>query len=236
MQGSFFSSDPTILAEAFIKLVTTGVLDQHCQWIFFRATGIEPGKLRHDAGRFSQFRDFGTFSDSLSLDHGERGRDVLLSEYPRESRPGRAAWAALLTAVEHHNKKDLPQKAPRAHMPLLRATRDGDKLDIYRVVREYHERGALCEIAPFSAGGGVSPGLIDEFESTGYASFASCSTLSDFFFIELIWALDLNYKTSIKLLLDSGELDFVKDQLPSHAAVRDAVGEVARRVCARLEK
>ena len=39
--------------------------------------------LLHDTGRFSQYRDFRTYHDGGSVDHGDRGHAVLTAEFPR---------------------------------------------------------------------------------------------------------------------------------------------------------
>ena len=92
------------------------------------------GALLHDTGRYSQWQEFGTFQDSKSVDHAQRGVEVITRE----------GWLSGLTAAERkmvlaavavHNRKELPdgldaKTAAQAHL-----VRDADKLDIYAYLR-----------------------------------------------------------------------------------------------------
>jgi hypothetical protein len=65
--------------------------------------------LLHDAGRFTQFARYGSFSDTDTVDHGARGRRVLEEE---ESLPFHDAGERrrLFCAVQYHNRRteDIP--------------------------------------------------------------------------------------------------------------------------------
>ena len=62
--------------------------------------------LCHDVARFPQYKQYGSFSDSTTVDHGDLGFQTLEDEGLLE---GIAAeeYALIRHSVQYHNKKDL---------------------------------------------------------------------------------------------------------------------------------
>lgn len=112
--------------------------------------------MLHDIGRFEQVRRYGTFVDSVSVDHAEFGADLLFREnlidcFPVENLP--ETWLRLLeTAIRLHNKLALPDDLDERTRRFCELIRDADKIDIFRVVSEL----------PFEQRAGSSKGLIAE--------------------------------------------------------------------------
>ena len=96
--------------------------------------------LLHDLGRFEQVRRYGTFVDSVSVDHAEFGADLLfkdglIHEFPAQGlSPDRLAL--LETAIRLHNKLTLPGDQDEETRRFCDLIRDADKADIFRVVSE----------------------------------------------------------------------------------------------------
>lgn len=116
--------------------------------------------LLHDIGRFEQARRYGTFIDSVSVDHAEFGADLLFKEgliddFPVEGVP--AKWLRILeTAIRLHNKLTLPGELDESARRFCDLIRDADKADIFRVVSEL----------PFEQRIGSSKGLFREGEAS----------------------------------------------------------------------
>lgn len=112
--------------------------------------------LLHDIGRFEQARRYGTFVDSVSVDHAEFGADLLFREglirqFPAEVLPAEDL-SMLETAVRLHNKLVLPEGLDERTRRFCDIIRDADKADIFRVVAEI----------PFEERAGASKGLLRE--------------------------------------------------------------------------
>ncbi|MDR1740777.1 MAG: HD domain-containing protein [Synergistaceae bacterium] len=168
--------------------------------------------LLHDVGRFTQYRDFGTYYDRASVDHGERGYDVLSTEFP-SALADAEAMEAVLQAVRHHNKKDLPSpdSLPPAVLPFCRLVRDADKLDIFALTRRRMDAGTLDAMLPgHAARAEVTPALLDEIEACGSGSYRNAHTLLDFLLIQLTWIEDLNFAPSRRMLYESGILERIR--------------------------
>ena len=119
--------------------------------------------LLHDIGRFEQVRRFGTFIDSVSVDHAEFGADLLfredlLGEFIGEGFP-EEDQALLETAIRQHNKLALPETLDERARCFCDLIRDADKADIFRVVAEL----------PFEERIGTSKALFQEGEEASEA-------------------------------------------------------------------
>ena len=161
--------------------------------------------LLHDIGRFSQYRDFGTYYDGASVDHGDRGYEALLPESRRcvEAADGEA-WEAILQAVKWHNKKNLPE-LPHEIMPFCRLARDADKLSVLDLVQRRMDEGTIGELLPrHKIDAPLSGPLLDEVEKNWSGSYKNASSLQDFLLVQLTWVLDINFAPSLRILEESG--------------------------------
>ena len=171
--------------------------------------------LLHDTGRFSQYRDFGTYYDGASVDHGDRGYEVLQAEYSREAVDDEGL-EALLQAVKWHNKKILPELESQV-MPFCRLARDADKLDVFSLVQRRMDEGTIGSLLPrHEIDAPLSVPLLDEVEEHWSGSYKHASSLKDFLLIQLTWALDINFAPSLQMLEDSGVLSRIRNYLPQN--------------------
>jgi len=169
----------------------------------------------HDIGRFSQYRDFGTYYDGASIDHGDRGYDVLLSETQNYAEAtDEEAWTVILQAVKWHNKKSLPE-LPGEILPFCRLARDADKLGVFDLVQRHINAGTIGELLPrHKIDGPLSGALLDEIEKNCSGSYKNASSLLDFLLIQLTWVLDINFAPSLRILEESGVVRQICDHFP----------------------
>lgn len=173
--------------------------------------------LLHDAGRYSQLSEFGTFQDAKSFDHAQRGVEVAerlewLKELPQEER------RQVLTAVGLHNKKEVPASLDAATVELCHLVRDADKLDIFRVLEEAVVDGSLQRNPEIAWGlqmtGAPSPAVVDAVSRGLPVSYAWIKTLSDFVLIQVGWLNGgLRFRSSLRLAKDRQVLEFREDFL-----------------------
>ncbi len=178
---------------------------------------IETAGLLHDIGRFEQFERYGTFSDKKSEDHGSlrvkvlKEKDVLaeLKEQEREE---------VHTAIEWHNKKEVPADLDGRRELFTRLLRDADKLDIWRVVTEYYcsldgeENNTLQLDLPDEPD--INQQNIDDLLNGRMADLGNLRTLNDFKLLQIGWVYDLNFPRSYQLLKEREYLGTIFDSLP----------------------
>ncbi|HEY6837917.1 MAG TPA: HD domain-containing protein [Geobacteraceae bacterium] len=187
--------------------------------------------LLHDVGRFEQYRRYGTFKDSASVNHaalgariaGESDALAALSEEERE---------LVVRSVALHNVFRVPPIADERLFLFVRLIRDADKLDIWRVFIDYYgqpeeERASAVSLG-FADLPVCTPEVLEAVRHGRIANLASVRNLNDFKLLQLSWVYDLNFAPSFKLLQERGYLSRLAETLPATAEVRAAV-EAARR-------
>ena len=159
--------------------------------------------LLHDAGRYSQLKEFGTFQDAKSIDHALRAVEVIKTEGWLAALPVREC-ETVLTAVALHNTREIPKTLDREVAAFVHLVRDADKLDIFRVLETAITDGSLAsnpEIAwELQVKGAPSQAVVDAVRVGQSVSYANVKTLSDFVLIQVGWLIGgLRYPTSLRL-------------------------------------
>ncbi len=193
--------------------------------------------LLHDVGRFSQFRDFATFSDSRSINHGERGWDVLREnpEFVRMSLPRREE---LLTAVRYHNRRTLPEDLDPAERRLTEIVRDSDKLDIFKVILDVLKSGEFDRndvvFRHIPREGAPNPVILECIRNRRTASYEDIRNRTDFGLQLISWAFDLAFDATCRRLLDRGLFDALVVHLPDEPAIRESVAHAREHLQRRI--
>ena len=185
--------------------------------------------LLHDTARFSQYRDYQTFQDSASFDHGDRGAEILAGLFDWEG-IDRGDKEKVLAAVRHHNKIEIPADVPLSIYRWCALIRDADKIDVFRMVQSRIDNGTVYEMLPrHKKVSGLSPALVEEVRATGRGSYANARSLQDYRLIQLTWVLDLNYPVSVVTLKEEGIFRRIADDLKEYP-VADVVGGLMKKI------
>lgn len=189
----------------------------------------EVAGLCHDLGRFPQFRDFGTFKDSDSVNHAHLSARVLAAEAPLDFL-AQDERRSVETAVRLHNVFEVPAGLASRAEKLLRLVRDADKLDIWRVFFEYFDTPQAQR--PSAAGlgfpdlPGCSPETLSAVAGQKMVQLCSLRSLNDFKLLQLSWIYDINFRTTLQLIRQRSVLERFAGILPKDAAVQDALARV----------
>ncbi len=189
----------------------------------------------HDVGRFSQWAEYGTYHDGSSINHAQRGYEVLLSNSPvgHGAVPGAAQ---MLDAVRCHNMLELPADLPESSRPLAGLVRDADKLDIFEVVLSYHEQGRLGQLLPrLSAEAALNPTLVDEITATRRGSYGHARTIADFLLIMGSWVFDINHAPALRRVHHRRVIDRLRLHLPPNRGAHLLLEQAASLVRAATD-
>ncbi|MFA5689514.1 MAG: HD domain-containing protein [Kiritimatiellales bacterium] len=173
--------------------------------------------LMHDVGRFSQFKKYGSFDDSKTIDHGDLGAETILTENMLAgiNEPERDL---ILFGVKHHNKKALPPEMNAAAEKLLRLIRDADRLDIFFIGWDVIKTGRIHDHPEIIMGidfdGAPSDAVLDQFEHSQPIDYRTLNSLADRFVLQLSWMIDLSFPATKKLIIERDILDKFIDILP----------------------
>jgi hypothetical protein len=179
--------------------------------------------LFHDIGRFPQYRDFGTFYDAASVDHGELGWKVV-GEANILGTLEEGERLAVLDGIRFHNRKEIPSAIRSSSLWMVKMIRDADKLDVFEVVHRYLEEGRIRELLPrVPESREVSEKVVDCLVSTGRASYSQIRSVGDFLLIQVSWVFDMNFAPSFRRVLDRGVIDRIEKLLPGDPRIKNIV-------------
>ncbi len=159
-------------------------------WAPPRALLGRTAALLHDIGRFSQYAEFRTFQDSASVNHADRGCDVLRQEGVLDGLP-EGDSRIISEAVRLHNRMGLPPETDLVTAEVADVVRDADKLDIFRVFEEAVAQNQFennPEIAwNMRLEGGVSEPVLAALEAGAPVDYRQVATFCDFVMVQVSW-------------------------------------------------
>ncbi|MGL1930446.1 MAG: HD domain-containing protein [Desulfotalea sp.] len=174
--------------------------------------------LLHDIGRFKQWQEYETFSDIKSVDHGELGIKVI-HEIGIINLTTLSTQKTIITAIQLHNKKTLPDNIPSKALQHLNIIREADRLDIINVVLTAIETGEIKrqpEILWNSAiNGPVSTKILNAFKTGKSVNYADLKSMSDWLILHLQWICLLKYQGSVSTILEQKIIDRFRKIIPS---------------------
>jgi len=193
--------------------------------------------LFHDVGRFSQYRQYRTFDDSLSVNHAALGAKVLLENHVLRDL-SKHDQDMIIRSVTLHNVFSLPEGLDESSLLFARLIRDADKLDILRVVIEYfgQEAGSRAEAVALGLpdGPGYSPAVLSCLMRGEMARKADLETLNDFKLLQLAWLYDLNFTASLRMVSERDTIQKLAAMLPRNEEIAHAVDLVREYVRGKL--
>ncbi len=191
--------------------------------------------LLHDVGRFPQYREFRTFYDASSVDHGELGWETVKRSRILERLEDRAKFA-ILDGIRFHNKREIPSGIRPSSLAMVKLIRDADKLDVFELVQDYLDRGTIRELLPrIPDTGRVSGELLDTLSETGRASYSQVRSVPDFLLVQLSWVFDLNFQPSFRRILERRVIERIENRLPRIPQVIRLAGKARDFVRASAE-
>jgi len=185
--------------------------------------------LLHDVGRFPQYSKYGTFFDSVSVDHGDLGAEIISREFDWEGIPENFR-ENVISAVKFHNKKLVPTDIKLGAYKWSCLVRDADKIDIFRMVEERIDKGTIFEMLPrHQPAEGLSSDLVEEIRKTGSGSYSNASSLQDYRLIQLTWGCDLNFPVSVATIKEEKIIERIREDLLPFG-ITDLVDDLISRI------
>jgi hypothetical protein len=179
----------------------------------------------HDVGRFSQYAEYRTFRDSISVNHAALGARVLSEKGILKTLEEREQELILHT-VKYHNAYIIPDIHDAGIIFFLRLIRDADKIDIWRIFAEYHESPSEDRASAVGLGLPAGPGYSEDVLSCilqqRVVTLAALRNLNDFTLLQLSWIYDLNFRPAFRMLQEKDYLQKLMRTLPDSEEIRHA--------------
>ena len=182
--------------------------------------------LLHDVGRFPQYEQYKTFRDSVSVNHGKLGAEVIIAENILGRIPLHEQ-EVIIEAVKFHNAFAVPENLDPETVFFLKMVRDADKLDIWRVFSEFYEKSEDERESAVGLDLPDTPSYSDDIlaclSERRLATLAGIKTLNDFKIMQLCWVYDLNFPVSCRIAMEQGMIDRIISELPESSDIGPAV-------------
>ncbi|MBI5101648.1 MAG: HD domain-containing protein [Nitrospirae bacterium] len=198
----------------------------------------ETAALFHDVGRFPQYAKYKTFRDSISINHGMLGAEVLISEGTLQGLPP-DEQAVIINAVRFHNALAVPGLKVEKELLILKLVRDSDKLDIWRIFLGFFEPGSGVDVASEAGLGlpdlpGYSGDALESIFHKKTAVLRDLRSLNDFKLMLMSWTYDLNFRASYELLAEKDYINRLALLLPETEGVNKAKALLTAHLADRL--
>ncbi len=188
----------------------------------------------HDVGRFEQYKNFRTYDDTASVDHGALSAHILgetdvLNGFTSQEQE------IIRGAIYWHNKPVLPKDQREEVLFFAQLIRDADKLDIYRVVSKYgpfaeHPDGS----PPKPLQEDVSEHIFTSLLEGRSVDYSQVRSETDAALARIFWVYDLNFKPALRLVAKRNYLEALAVPLPDTPRVTRLLTQARQYLSARV--
>ncbi len=162
--------------------------------------------LLHDIGRFEQIRKHGVSSDSKThVDHADESCIYLFeSGHIRDYIDDNKYDDIIRDAIKNHNKYIIDNKLSGKSLLFTKMIRDMDKVDIYKVVSDEYE--IIYDKNE------ITSRVLRTFEEEKTINSFDKETETDTTLAHIAFLFDINFRESINILKETGNLDLYFDK------------------------
>lgn len=179
--------------------------------------------LFHDIGRFPQLKQYNTFRDRESVNHGRLGVQTLRDlELPTTLSD--REWRTVRIAVGQHNLKTVSPGLPSRLATPVHLVRDADKIDILRVIIDHfgnrEDRNPLVTHGVADEPDKYSELILNQILSGLPGDYADIKYANDFILIALGWTFSFHFRTTLSLAVERGYIERTLALLPKDNTIR----------------
>lgn len=169
--------------------------------------------LVHDIGRFQQFISYGTFDDSLSVNHAEFGVQLLTDLDFFNGIGDQSTRSIIILALLNHNIPAADPGLDDRTLLFAHLLRDADKLDIWEILTTRNIVNTIIESdEPESY---MVPDVIYEsFQNRHTVPPVAAQTMNDFRLLRLSWIYDMNFSATFRLIVNRDYVNRILSRIP----------------------
>jgi len=235
---SFYTDDAEVMRGILVKENHTGYVTSNCvelaKNLNLDAHDVELAEiigLFHDVGRFYQYQTYKTFNDADSEDHAALAFKVIDNlEFFKEL--SAEDYDLIHFAIKNHNKRTIEKTDDARKILFAKIIRDADKLDIYRALEPYFAQESVDKMPTFvkSRAPGISPDFLEKFVRGEQVNYNEIRTYGDRKLVRLMWIYDINFKWTMKKIVERGYIDKIAEHLPMNEKVAEGLARLRRHV------
>lgn len=168
--------------------------------------------LLHDIARFPQAKEYQTFNDTISFDHGEKGVEILLeNDLIYKFVDNEEDKNIVLKAIQIHNKKYIEEELDEREQLFCNIIRDADKLDIM------DKQGMKLEDNSTS----FNEKAFEEIKNKTLITYTYATNDATNILKTLAYIFDVNYKESFNQMIKRNMISKKYELLEAHVNKED---------------
>ena len=167
--------------------------------------------LLHDIARFEQWKRYETFKDSISVDHGDLGVEILKeNNFIRNFIEETKYDNILLKAIQNHNKYKIQEGLTEEENLFSKIVRDADKLDIMYEGTDifWDNKDEVSQIENSK----ITTEIYNQFISKIQVKRIKNSLPADRLVIFIGFIFDINFKYDFKILSQKDYINKILDK------------------------
>jgi putative nucleotidyltransferase with HDIG domain len=173
--------------------------------------------LYHDIGRFTQYRDYHTFSDKDSVYHGDLGIKVL-QNLQKHKLFSKKEWEIILSAIHNHGLPKIEETLNSDELLFCKIIRDADKMDIFFIVDAYYKsmlkgnRNVALELG-LKNEDKITDAVFKSFMNEEIILKSDMKFINDFKILQAAWIFDLNFEYTKNYIRETAYLQSIISQI-----------------------
>jgi putative nucleotidyltransferase with HDIG domain len=184
--------------------------------------------LYHDIGRFKQYKEYQTFSDYKSEDHGRLGVKVMKENNLIEDLD-QANQDIIYKAIEQHNKAEIDKDYfdNEREIFFTKLIRDADKLDIFNIfVSRYKKGGQKDFIIKLSTEAKITEEVYEKVLKKEAINYDKLETLNDLKMMQLTWIYDINFDKTIEIIKQRKYIETIYNSMGNNKKADQVYNEI----------
>ena len=168
--------------------------------------------LLHDIGRFEQIKWYHTFSDKVSIDHGQKGVEVLFADkLIKKFVQDEENDTVIYKAINNHNKYDIEKGLSEYEMLHCKIIRDADNIDIFRGLLEQKTEDFVFFGSKDISKEILTPEFFENFKKEQLLMYSEAKTDMDVMVAIIAHIYTINFKESLNIIKENDYINkFIK--------------------------
>ena len=164
--------------------------------------------LLHDIGRFDQWKFYQTYSDKISIDHGQKSVEILFADkHIRGFVEDEKYDTILYKAINNHNKWEIERGLTDQELLYCKIVRDSDNLDIFRAILQSRLEENTHLGSQDVSKEILSPEFFEDFKKEKVMLYAKAKTDMDIMVAIIAHIYAIHFRQTFKMIKEN---DYVR--------------------------
>ena len=168
--------------------------------------------MLHDIGRFEQLKQYNTYNDRESINHGELGVRILFEERLIEKFVEDRQYDRIIyLAIINHNRDNIEEGLNNRELLHCKIIRDADKWDIF-YVEAIESNEAIWGTSNPIFDNEITPEIMDGYMRTGRIDYSKIRVKEDVFIAELAHIFNIYFDYTLENIVKENNIEIIRNR------------------------